>query len=89
MLKIKIMKKLKLNLQNIKSTEVLTREQLKKIMGGTGSGSAGVGWTAKCEAKCKNSTITCYGYNHIGCAAVDNSGCSGNDANGNSYYLTC
>jgi len=32
------MKKLKLSLPDFKNTEVLTRDQLKKIMGGDGSG---------------------------------------------------
>lgn len=33
--------KLKLNLANMPNTEVLTREQLKTIMGGNESGSGG------------------------------------------------
>ncbi|SDE20256.1 hypothetical protein SAMN04487894_12617 [Niabella drilacis] len=32
------MKKLKLNLVNLEGTQVLTRDQLKRIMGGQGSG---------------------------------------------------
>ncbi|MDP3665744.1 MAG: TIGR04149 family rSAM-modified RiPP [Sediminibacterium sp.] len=32
------MKKIKLNLQQLDNSEVLTREQLKNILGGTGSG---------------------------------------------------
>lgn len=34
------MKKLKLSLQNIEGVEVLSREQLKKVMGGNEEGSA-------------------------------------------------
>lgn len=37
------MKKLKLNLQSIGSAEVLSREQLKTIMGGSGAGSGSDG----------------------------------------------
>ena len=37
------MKKLKLSLQNIEGAEVLTREQLKKVMGGNEEGSGGSG----------------------------------------------
>lgn len=37
------MKKLRLRFQDFGDTEVLTREQLKKIMGGEGSGGGGNG----------------------------------------------
>lgn len=37
------MKKLKLNFQHFGDTEVLTREQLKKITGGNGSGGCNAG----------------------------------------------
>lgn len=37
------MKKLKLSLQNIEGAEVLSREQLKKVMGGDDGGSGGSG----------------------------------------------
>lgn len=45
------MKKLKLNLQNMEGAEVLTREQLKMVMGGdVGSGGNGTG--ANCTSEC-------------------------------------
>ena len=33
------MKKLKLNVTNLVATEILSREELKRVLGGTGSGS--------------------------------------------------
>ncbi len=42
------MKKLKLSLQNIEGAEVLTREQLKKVTGGSdGSGDCAT-WNCEC-----------------------------------------
>lgn len=45
------MKKLKLNLSNLEGAEVLTREQLKKVMGGSGSGDL---CPSNCSGGCKN-----------------------------------
>jgi hypothetical protein len=53
------MKKLNLNVSNLNATEILSREELKKVLGGTeGSGN---GTSTTCTATCsKNgSTITC------------------------------
>lgn len=44
------MKKLKLNISNLQSAEILTREQLKKVMGGLASGSG-----AACPSDCSGS----------------------------------
>ena len=43
------MKKLKLNELNLGNAEVLTREELKKVLGGMGSGSGGTNCTDSCE----------------------------------------
>lgn len=48
------MKKLKLNFQDFGNTEVLTREQLKKIVGGDGSGGPCV--TNGCSRICHYTT---------------------------------
>lgn len=47
------MKKLKLNFQNIEGALVLTREQLKTVMGGSG----GSGTKKKCTSSCWNKPI--------------------------------
>lgn len=44
------MKKLKLKLQELNSPEVLTRQQLKNVLGGTG-GVTTRHWIVKCTAK--------------------------------------
>ena len=49
-LNFKAMKKLKLSLQNIEGVEVLTREQLKMVMGGDG----GSGGDPKCDCNSKD-----------------------------------
>lgn len=45
------MKKLKLNIQHLDGVEVLTREQLKKVMGG-GFGSASCSGACPCADNC-------------------------------------
>ncbi|HAO08399.1 MAG TPA: hypothetical protein DCQ50_15770 [Chryseobacterium sp.] len=45
------MKKLKLNLSNIEGAEMLTREQLKKIVGGTGGSDCGMGVWETCAGQ--------------------------------------
>ena len=48
------MKKLKLDLQQLKGAEVLTREQLKKVLGGdSGSGDG------SCETTCNTGYYAC------------------------------
>ena len=53
------MKKLKLNVAELGATEILTREELKKVLGGTGSGSG----SGSGEDKCAGYSTTC-GNNH-------------------------
>ena len=50
------MKKLKLSLQNIEGVEVLTRAQLKMVMGGSGDGGSGKECTT--DSDCGKKTIT-------------------------------
>lgn len=52
------MKKLKLNLQQFEGAEVLTRSQLKQILGGD-DGSGGGCDQATCEAKGNGGQIQC------------------------------
>ena len=53
------MKKLKLNLQQFEGAEVLTRSQLKQIMGGEG-GSGGDGAACENDSDCKKFGQNCY-----------------------------
>ncbi|SDD54219.1 hypothetical protein SAMN04487894_11063 [Niabella drilacis] len=56
------MKKLKLRLTESGTLEILTREQLKKILGGNGSGgSGGSGRDCPCGASCSH-TVTVLGH---------------------------
>lgn len=50
------MKKIRLNVANLDSTEVLSRNQLKSIFGGSGSGS-GSGSSSNCTMHCKDGTV--------------------------------
>ncbi len=47
------MKKLKLNLPRLEGAEVLTREQLKKVLGGDGSGGTDCGGSGCPSAHCE------------------------------------
>ncbi|MFT4093416.1 MAG: hypothetical protein QM640_07235 [Niabella sp.] len=49
------MKKLKLNLSNVEGVEVLTREQLKSIMGGEAPVEGG---GCSCGSSCVSGTVT-------------------------------
>mgnify|MGYP007126786772 FL=1 len=55
------MKKLKLRLQNIEGAEVLSREQLKKVMGGDFGGSGGPNCTSSCtsDSDCSGGDNSC------------------------------
>jgi len=54
------MKKLKLNQNSFAGAEVLTRAQLKKVMGGSGSGGCGgSGTELKCQCLNNYRTFTC------------------------------
>ncbi|MGJ7033830.1 hypothetical protein GGU45_004348 [Niabella hirudinis] len=56
------MKKLKLNFQNIEGAQVLTRDQLKNVLGGSGWGGSGGGcfFTSNCDSgyECVNGVCT-------------------------------
>jgi hypothetical protein len=64
------MKKIRLNVANLEATEVLSREQLKSIFGGSGgSGSSG---STNCSTTCKGTSDTIEIENCIGtCTATD------------------
>lgn len=74
------MKKLKLSLSNINGPDVLTRDQLKKILGGGGSGSCtndadcATGYKC-CSTTDGSNTKVCY-LTGIGCPTSGVSGCS-------------
>ena len=55
-----LMKKLKLSLQNIEGAEVLSREQLKKVMGGEGGSGDDGGWpTCHTDMDCGTKQARC------------------------------
>ena len=57
------MKKLKLNLQQFDGAEVLTRNQLKKVLGGGGGGGTGSGGPCDdCTKLCHRDDNGDYGY---------------------------
>jgi len=77
------MKKLKLPISALKNLEILTKDQLKKVLGGDGSGRQ------SCTASCPGGgSVICYG-NGQGCSAPDNNGCVGHDSNGQVYGVRC
>jgi len=58
------MKKIKMNLQNLDNAEVLTREQLKKVLGGTvGNTTHPIQTTVACVGKCWGGDHLGYSYN--------------------------
>lgn len=64
------MKKIRLNVANLDGTEILSRDQLKSIFGGSGSGSGSGGYIRKkdgsdCPLKCS----------HNDCSSVYNCEC--------------
>lgn len=91
------MKKLKLHLGNLPGTEILSREQLKKIIGGDTGSTA----TSTCAAECTcpdgwitkeptpnnmyNMTVECKGK----CTAEDEVGVSCDKANGETESTAC
>lgn len=70
------MEKLKLSSKAFNEGEVLNRSQLKKVMGGDGSGGSGTGGggsTCSATASCgSNASVSCDGYGTNGCFASDN-----------------
>jgi len=69
----------------------LSREQMKNVTGGMdpNDGNYGSG-KPTCTANCgSGSSVTCYGNGDSGCSAADGTGCSGNDSNGNGYFIHC
>ena len=61
------MKKLKLNLEHLQNAEVLTRSQLKQILGGDG-GSGGIGCQTKCSGYEWNPKTLRYDYGTSTCS---------------------
>lgn len=60
----------KISLKSIKTEELLSREELKQIIGGEGSTSPGAVCSA--TASCGDGrTLSCEGYVNKGCAGVD------------------
>ncbi len=56
------MEKLRLKAINLGAREVLTREQLKNVLGGSGETGSGAGGTCTVTVTClKGATITCNG----------------------------
>lgn len=76
------MKKLKLSFSDYGNAEVLSREQLKKIMGGDGSGDDGVVPMAKCSCD-GSSSFTCSCNNVQTCL---NSNCTNGEGVCNTTY---
>ncbi|SDE20492.1 hypothetical protein SAMN04487894_12627 [Niabella drilacis] len=73
------MKKLKLNFQNIEGTQVLTRDQLKKILGGDGgSGASGGSGNMKYRCSCVGGAGMMHWNNMPSQSSIDNftSNCS-------------
>jgi len=67
------MKKLKLNLSSLGSAEVLTRDQLKKVMGGSSLGSlCGSGCSGICNTTCNGRPATgqCRNSSSLGCVCA-------------------
>jgi hypothetical protein len=88
------MKKLKLKALELGAKEVLSRDQLKNVLGGSGSGgSGGSGGNnlPSCTASCSGGTsVTCYGHpGGSGCSATDNLGCVGHDNFNTQYFIKC
>ncbi|MBP1617172.1 MAG: hypothetical protein H6Q14_999 [Bacteroidetes bacterium] len=74
------MKKIRLNVADLDATEVLSRDQLKSIFGGSSSGSGG---TIGCGAQLCNSNSDCSKNTQTGCTK-----CTASDA-AFGYYGTC
>lgn len=64
------MKKIRLNVANLEATEVLSRDQLKSIFGGSGGSSSGSGsgssGSTNCSTTCKGTSDTIEIENCIG-----------------------
>jgi len=77
----KSMKKLNLKASDLNQGEVLSRSQLRRILGGDGSGSGSdtVYVTVQCTASCSGGgEVACSGLiPGYGCSATDNQGCTG------------
>jgi hypothetical protein len=71
------MKKLKLNLQQFEGAEVLTRSQLKKVMGGDGGSGGG------CDAGTCQWGTNCFYQSGSQCGIAH---CLGDDGYGNCQY---
>ncbi|TKC07999.1 hypothetical protein FA048_12605 [Pedobacter polaris] len=68
----------------MKKVNLLSKAEMKKVMGGEvpGGGGGGAFCSAKCEGK---SDAVCHGT----CTATDGVGCTGTDAEGNPTEVKC
>lgn len=75
------MKKLKLSLQNIEGAELLAREQLKNVMGGSGWGGSwgGCFYTSNCDM----------GYECVNGVCTDPMGQPGGGGSGGTFTCNC
>lgn len=72
---------------NMTGLEKLSRQELKKIVGGDISPGPSVSCTVKCSG---SSDLICYSYeNGSGVHCVDDDGCFGYDSDGQQYNLYC
>lgn len=74
------MKKLKLKLQDIEGAEILSRDQLKTVMGGSDEGGA---------VKCSTGPCTLTIQGSDGSYVTRNGTCQGDTALGGTYYARC
>jgi len=51
------MKKIRLNVADFGATEILSREKLKSVFGGSGSGTTYYGWDCWCSNSTKGSLV--------------------------------
>ena len=86
------MKKLNLNVANLGATEILSRQELKKVLGGTGTGTgtgtgedvcAGKSTTLKCTKKDPN------GGDDILVSTSTSIGCPSSNTCPSGQFLTC
>ena len=78
------MKKINLKSLGLGLNDLLSREQMKNVMGGSGGGQL------TCIAQCGGYTVTCHGtFANGGCSAADGYGCGGHDSQGDPYQIRC
>jgi ABC-type molybdate transport system ATPase subunit len=79
------MKKNRLNVANLEATEILSRDQLKSIFGGSGSGSG----SASDLCAGKSSTTKCTDANDKVLSSSSGIGCPSSNTYPEGQYLTC